>query len=326
MRSILRQVISAFAIAATSASRVHAQAPFAVPRWAWPVAAPAVTGGARVDRNTPLHVPNSAVTYTSSQINDTFAPPDWFPSSHAPAPSIVTTGRKPRVYACGYCHLMDGRGRPENATLAGLPFDYIVAQLTAFKLGDRTSPVTPFRSFDLMKGIADSLTDADMREAATYFSRVKFTRPAKVIEAKTLPRVEPQGGLYFKDPNGGVDTLGARVIEMPDVAEEHERRNAMATYTAYVPPGSIARGKTLATIVTRATPKPCVSCHGPELRGVAPAPPIAGRSASYIVRQLVAFRTGARASLAAAPMREVASHLSLDDMIAVAAYSASRKP
>jgi cytochrome c553 len=69
----------------------------------------------------------------------------------------------------------------------------------------------------------------------------------------------------------------------------------------------------------------CASCHGPSLRGGV-APPIAGRSPSYIMRQLVAFGTGARAGAASAPMRATTSSLSLEDMVALSAYVASITP
>jgi cytochrome c553 len=55
-------------------------------------------------------------------------------------------------------------------------------------------------------------------------------------------------------------------------------------------------------------------------------PPIAGRSPSYLLRQLFAFRTGTRASAAGAPMRDLAAKLDLDDMIAAAAYAATLAP
>jgi cytochrome c553 len=55
------------------------------------------------------------------------------------------------------------------------------------------------------------------------------------------------------------------------------------------------------------------------LRAVGLVPPIAGRSPTYLLRQLVAFRTGA-------PMEPVADQRVLKDMIAVAAYAGSVQP
>jgi cytochrome c553 len=45
-----------------------------------------------------------------------------------------------------------------------------------------------------------------------------------------------------------------------------------------------------------------------------------------MLRQLIAFRTGARDTPASAPMREVAATLSIEDMVAAAAYAGSRAP
>ncbi len=62
------------------------------------------------------------------------------------------------------------------------------------------------------------------------------------------------------------------------------------------------------------------------MQGAGNIPPLAGRSPTYIVRELILFRTGKRSNPEAAPMRLEASQLSVRDMIAVAAYAASRKP
>jgi cytochrome c553 len=53
---------------------------------------------------------------------------------------------------------------------------------------------------------------------------------------------------------------------------------------------------------------------------------LAGRFPSYLLRQLLAFRTDTRRAPAAAPMRAVAATLSLEDMIAAAAYAATLNP
>ncbi len=39
--------------------------------------------------------------------------------------------------ACGFCHLVNGQGRPENAPLAGVPAADIVQQMADFKNGAR---------------------------------------------------------------------------------------------------------------------------------------------------------------------------------------------
>src|SRR6185503_1894904 len=141
-----------------------------------------------------------------------------------------------------------------------------------------------------------------------------------------IPRLRPGVGLYFRATEGGDEPLGQRLVEVATDAERHELRDARAEYIAYVPPGSIARGKTLATRGVAGVVQPCTSCHGPRLRGVGPVPPIAGRSPSYLLRQLLGFAAGARSSAEAAPMRAIASSLKLDDMIGAAAYAGSLAP
>lgn len=71
---------------------------------------------------------------------------------------------------------------------------------------------------------------------------------------------------------------------------------------------------------------PSLERHGAQPRGRSIFAPIAGRSASYILRQLHAFKTGTRSLPAALPVPPVAARLNPADMIAVAAYAASLKP
>jgi cytochrome c553 len=106
--------------------------------------------------------------------------------------------------------------------------------------------------------------------------------------------------------------------------ERHERHDERLVYEAWVPPGSLARGRRLARRGAPGVPA-CIACHGADLRGTAAAPPIAGRF-STLLRQLIAFRTGARAGEGGQAMRVVAAELALGDMIAAAAYAASLPP
>ena len=54
-------------------------------------------------------------------------------------PEVFVHGRPPDVRGCGMCHMPNGKGRPENAPLAGLPYAYVVQQLSDFKNDLRTS-------------------------------------------------------------------------------------------------------------------------------------------------------------------------------------------
>jgi cytochrome c553 len=94
---------------------------------------------------------------------------------------------------------------------------------------------------------------------------------------------------------------------------------------AYVPKGSIAKGEALVTTGGGKTIA-CGTCHGPTLQGIGDVPGIAGRHPNYIVRQMWDIQNGDRAGPSAALMRPVVEKLSNDDMLAIAAYVASRSP
>jgi len=98
---------------------------------------------------------------------------------------------------------------------------------------------------------------------------------------------------------------------------------ARCGFVAYVLPGSIVRGAVIASKGMDQA-QACESYHRADLRSVGSIPPLAGRSPAYIVRELILFQTGGRANAGAAPMRFVASHLTLRDKIAAAAYGGSR--
>jgi cytochrome c553 len=86
----------------------------------------------------------------------------------------------------------------------------------------------------------------------------------------------------------------ARIIEMPEDTERTEAlRDPRSGFIAYVPTGSLARGQALARGGDGKTVA-CATCHGPELKGLGPVPPIAGRSPSYTARQLIDMQRKAR--------------------------------
>ena len=68
----------------------------------------------------------------------------------------------------------------------------------------------------------------------------------------------------------------------------------------------------------------CGVCHGADLRGLGPVPGIAGRSPSYMVRQLYDMQQGVRKGVWSDLMKPVVANLTDADMLAIAAYTASR--
>jgi len=314
--------VLALAIAATAAcSRTER-----FPAWAYPGSTLRTPAGGW-NKVAPLGLPGSARTFTEAQAHDLYAAPDWFPDGHPPAPPVVLTGRGGQVMACGYCHLPDGAGRPENATLAGLPADYIRREVTAFRSGQRKGASPGWFPSGLMARVAAGASDAEIAAAADYFASISYRGHVRVVEAERITGSQAEGFLLRPIPGPG-EALGRRIVEGPSDFERFERRDPTLVYTAYVPQGALARGRTLAQTGGEGLTTACATCHGEGLKGGSTAigPPLAGRSPSYVFRQLYAFRTGARGGDAAQPMRQVTAKLRQDDMIALAAYAGSLQP
>jgi cytochrome c553 len=328
-RALFALVLLAFSpiVARAQAAHDSSAKAFVIPAWAFPVQAGALPPATGTDTAARATLPTSKATFSVGRTRDRYDVADWNPETHPTPPAFVMHGRKPVVMACGFCHLADGRGRPENAMIAGLPAAYLTQQVKDMRTRARHSAASwPFAPGVAMQQIADSVTDAELEVVAQYFSQVRARRASKVVEADSVPKTMPLNGLSTLLPGTEREALAGRLIELPLELRRHELHDPMAEYVAYVPRGSLARGRALAAGDPKHGVKGCESCHGPSLRGVGLVPPLAGRSPSYILRQLVAFHTGARATTVSAPMNEVAGRLSLDDMVAAAAYAGSRRP
>jgi len=131
--------------------------------------------------------------------------------------------------------------------------------------------------------------------------------------------------MLVPEAGGETEPIGARIIETPENLERTELRDDHSGFIAYVPEGSIKKGKALATGAAGKTLR-CATCHGRDLRGKDKVPALAGRSPSYMVRQLFDIQSGARAPVAVQPMKTVVTKLTVDDMAAIAAYTASLHP
>lgn len=290
-------------------------------RWDWlaPMAPGERTGLLARDESHALA--GSSLTHTTAELRDQTRAVDWFPNAHPAAPAPVMQGTD-GAGACGFCHLPDGTGRPENASLAGLPADYIERQVAAFADGSRKTPLKLNVPVQMMAATARHVTGAQVHEAAAYFASLRFVPRVKVIEATQASF--GLGRYVYTLGSGHEQPIGERIIEGPSDLDAFEKRDPRVPILAYVPPGSIAAGRAL---VASGGPAglPCGSCHGEGLRGGI-APPLAGRSPTGLMRQLIAFKAGTRSSGEAAPMRAVAGPLADKDMIALAAYAGSLKP
>ena len=278
------------------------------------------------DDGTIRRVPGSNAGYTLTQLRDRFLSPDWHPGDYPPRPEIVATGRKPDVFACGFCHRADGPGGPENANLTGLSKAYIVQQMADFKSGARKSSVPNLGPQTLKASLAKAITDADIEPAAAYFSAIKPRSIVSVVETDTVPKTYVTGWHLAVMKGGEKEPIGQRIIEVPENLEQFVNRDTRARFIAYAPPGSIKKGEALAVTGESGKTIPCGTCHGPGLKGLGPIPGIAGRSPSYTVRQLYDFKHGTRAGVGSALMKASVEKLTVEDMFVLAAYAASLEP
>ena len=73
---------------------------------------------------------------------------------------------KTKVYTCASCHGIAGWKNPypnyHVPRIGGQNYDYLVAALTEYKKGERAHPT--------MRAQGESLSDADIRDIATYLS------------------------------------------------------------------------------------------------------------------------------------------------------------
>ena len=176
-----------------------------------------------------------------------------------------------------------------------------------------------------MTRVAMNATDDEVARTAEYFAALTLPRRVRVVETQRVPRTYVTGALHAVSPGRQREAISGRIIEVPENQERFELRDERSGFVAYVPPGSIARGRAMTRLGVGGAAA-CTTCHGESLRGGAIGPPIAGQFPSYIMRQLMAFRSGARAGSAAAPMQAMTATLSTDDLVALSAYVGSLSP
>ena len=325
--------IKLMALATVFAATALAQSP---PVWAYGVpaapagnAAPAAASGGRGGQppdTSPKHLPGSTLEFTRAQISDGFGPADWYPGDHPPMPDIVAHGRKPEIRACGLCHYPNGKGRAENAGISGLPVAYFIQQLNDYRNGDRKSAEPRKANTNAMIAIAKAMTGEEIKATAEYFGSMKWTPWVKVVETTMAPKTRIAGGLFLALEGGEKEPLGDRIIEVPENTEATEvLRNPRSGFIAYVPVGSIRKGEVLVKGSGGKTTA-CGACHGMDLKGLGPVPGIAGRSPSYLMRQMYDMQQGARKGVWADLMKPVVAGLSEQDMLAMVAYAASQTP
>jgi cytochrome c553 len=292
-------------------------------------AAPAPAPAPPAPDPTEHKLPGSSKSFTLTQVRDGFGPADWFPEDHPTMPDIVAHGRREAmINACSLCHYPNGKGRPENAGVSGLPESYFIQTMMDFKNGLRKSTDARKGNTNRMAGFAKAMTDEEIRATAKYFGAMKWTPWIRVVETDTVPKTKINGGMFIalEGAEAGKEPIGQRIIEVPEKAEDTELlRNPHSGFTAYVPKDAIKKGQALVAASSNKTTQ-CGVCHGADLEGIGPVPGLAGRSPSYVVRQLFDMQQGSRKGEWTDLMKPVVEKLTADDMINIAAYLASRPP
>jgi cytochrome c553 len=320
-------VIGLAALAASGVIRAAGEPP----AWAYaiPPAAPAGAPAAQpaAPDPTPRTLPGSTLSFPLANIRDAFGPADWFPGDHPAMPEVVAKGRRPDVRACGLCHYPNGKGRPENAGVAGLPVSYFIQQMHDFRNDVRKSGEPRKANTNVMITIAKGMTEEEIKASADYFGAMKWTPWIRVVEAKVVPKTRIQGGMYLRLEGSETEPIGMRIIETPENVEHTEvLRDPRSGFIAYAPPGSIKKGESLVTTGGNGRTVQCGLCHGADLKGLGPVPGLAGRSPSYMVRQMYDMQVGARKGVWTDLMKPVVAKLTDEDFVSIAAYLSSRTP
>jgi len=325
--SVAALVVVAAAVAAEQQNTPAAQIPPGLPEWAYTPPAPGAPpppSALPADDTAVVRIPGTDKTFTRGELRAQKETMDWHPEDRRGTPPEIVRFGKEGARQCNLCHLPDGSGRPENAPISSLHPAYFMQQMQDFRAGLRKSADPRKSNTNLMIGFAKATTIEEDRAAAEFFAQQPYPRRIKVVESKTAPKVRMQGGMHMAIPageGGGIEPIAAdEIVEVPDDNLRAEARDTRMGWTAYVPPGTLNRGKQVAAMAQ------CATCHGPNLEGIGPVPALAGRSPSYAMRQLFDFKTGARRGPWGELMKPIVAGLSVQDLMAVSAYAASLQP
>ncbi len=254
----------------------HPEEPPLPPSWAFTVNDPDAPPTAQDDGRVRM-IAGSPRGFTLARLRDPFSLPDRHPHGQPPGPPAVTQGR-----------------RPENASLAGLPAACIVQQMEDDRNGLRRSSEPRMGPPANMLNQATAATEEETREAAGSFAALPIQRWIPVVEVDSIPAMHIAGWMHVPVEGRGMEPLGEGILETPEDPEGTALRDASAGFVAWVPRGRLTKGERLVRTGADGRSQPCAICHGEDLRGLGPLPGLAGRSPSYMVRQLWDLKYGAR--------------------------------
>ncbi len=210
-------------------------------------------------------------------------------------PEVVAKGKP---LPCMQCHLANGGSHPESAAISGLTVNYIIEQVHAFRDGERID---------------------------TRTGRMVLASKAKTVVSNDVPKGPAPfggGGFRYHAQDGGTEPLppGMVVETAADDDLVRARDQIAGGFVQYVRADDLALGEKVATTGA------CGTCHGADYKGAGDVPRLAGQHSLYLIRQLKDMQTGARKDKNVALMKPVVANLSDREMVAVAAYLASKSP
>ena len=157
-----------------------------------------------------------------------------------------------------------------------------------------------------------------------------------MVETNLVPKTRISGNLFLAAEQARTEPIAGRIIEVPENEEQAETyRNPRSGFVAYVPVGSIKKGKDLVTTggmrivgdkIVQGKTTPCGTCHGLDLMGVPTCRPSpAARRATWCGR-CWDMQQGTRNGASAQLMKLVVANLTEEDLVSIAAYVSSRGP
>lgn len=338
MRKTIAMVMFALACVCAAGVVASAASPNVPPPWAYgfltPPGTPTPASASAAPPPPPdgslKSLPGAEKQYTRLQIGNQYGPADWFPGEHPAMPPIVANGRQAAmIAACSLCHYPNGKGRQENAGVSGLPVSYFIQTMHDFRDGNRANADPRKMNTGRMIGFAKNMTEDEIKASAEYFGAIKWTPwITKVVEAKMVPKMRSANGIFvpLEGAEAGMEPIAGRLVETPLNPEATEiLRDPHSGFMAYVPPGTLKKGEALVKNGGGRT-IPCGQCHGEDLKGLGPVPGLAGRSPSYMGRQLYDMQNGFRKGEWTTLMKPVVAKMTPEDIVAVTGYIASLKP
>jgi len=255
-----------------------------------------------------------------------------------PKPDALQAG-KSAAAVCTGCHGESGITKtPGMPNLVGLDPKYFVAAINDYKIGQRKN--------ELMKSMAVAISDANAKNMALYFALQK-PAPAKtpapgdaatgkaaadacagchgeqgVSGTPTTPSLAGQDAEYtaaalraYKDGTRNNETMKGLATPLDDAAI----KNLAAYYATQQPQAPKVRKP----LTTQEWTERCERCHGLNGNSTSPRlPALAGQRTDYLIKVLLAYRTGARKS---SEMAAMSGDLTENDIDNLAAYFAGQR-